>query len=71
MRSMSRSSCPSPALEAVLEVGKRVEVAAWSPDHGYGSRLSVPGRNVWCHWLDRSDFDEVSDETDYTKPSTG
>lgn len=62
-----------PALEAVLEVGKRVEVAAWRTDRAHGSRprLSVPGRNVWCHWLDRGDFEQVSDDTDYTKPFTG
>jgi uncharacterized LabA/DUF88 family protein len=60
-----------PALEVVLEVGKRVEVASWRPDRGHGSRLELPGRNLWCHWLDRRDFEDVSDATDYTKPSTG
>ena len=59
-----------PAIEAVLDGGKRVEVASSRPDRGYGSRLTVPRRNVWCHWLGRADFEQVSDETDCTKPST-
>jgi uncharacterized LabA/DUF88 family protein len=59
-----------PAIEAVIEAGRRVEVASWRPDRGYGSRLSVPRRNVWCHWLGRKDFEQVSDDTDYTTPST-
>lgn len=57
-----------PALEAVIEAGKRVEVASWWPDHGYASRLTVPGQNVWCHRLPRVDFNRVRDDTDYTKP---
>lgn len=58
-----------PAIEAVLNLGKRAEVASWRPDEGWGSRLSLPGRNLWCHWLDHADFDHVHDETDYTRRS--
>lgn len=60
-----------PAIEAVLNLGKRAEVASWRPDEGWGSRLSLPGRNLWCHWLDHADFDHVRDEADYTKPVAG
>jgi len=57
-----------PAVEAVLDVGKRIEVTAWRPDKGWGSRLRLPGRNIWCHWLGHADFDRVRDDTDYTRP---
>jgi uncharacterized LabA/DUF88 family protein len=60
-----------PAVEAVLALGKRVEVASWRPDVGWGSRLSIPGRNLWCHWLDRVDFGRVRDDTDYTRSVAG
>lgn len=57
-----------PAIEAVLELGKRLELASWRPDHGWGSRLAVPGRALWCHWLGHTDFDKVRDDNDYTRP---
>lgn len=57
-----------PAVEAVLDDGKRVEVVSWRPDKGRGSRLELPRRNIWCHWLDRVDFDRVRDDTDYAHP---
>lgn len=57
-----------PALEAVMKLGTaRVEVAAWQPPQGYGSRLSVPGSKVWCHYLDQTAYARVADPTDYTK----
>ncbi len=65
---MSADTDLVPALEAVLGLGKRVEVASWKPTKGWGSRLVLPGRNVWCHWLDRADFEHVRDDTDYTQP---
>lgn len=66
---MSADTDLVPAIEAVLEAGKRAEVAAWDPHRG-AWRLSVPGRKIWCHWLGRADFDRVSDPTDYTKAAT-
>lgn len=54
-----------PALEQAREAGKKVEVAAWKPDRGYASRLSLPG--MWCHYLNRSDYQRVADPTDYTR----
>jgi len=54
-----------PALEYVnnkFVATPRVEVMAW---RGGSKRLSVPGMNIWCHYLDRADFDSLSDPTDY------
>jgi uncharacterized LabA/DUF88 family protein len=68
---MSADTDLVPALEAVLELGKRVEVASWRPESFWGSRLTVPGRNVWCHWLSRQDFEMVRDDADYTQPVDG
>lgn len=56
-----------PALEYVhnkFNAIPRVEVMCWTG----GKRLSIPGVNLWCHMLNRADFDAVSDPTDY-RPS--
>ena len=56
-----------PALEFVSRKrGERchVQVAAWTSPRTK-SRLSIPGRKVWCHWLHRTDYDAISDLTDY------
>jgi len=66
---VSEDSDLLPAVEAVVEVGKRVEVVAWRPDKGWGPRLRLPKLNLWCHWLDRADFDRVRDDTDYARPA--
>lgn len=55
-----------PALEAVRDLGKVVEVAAWDGPLR-NSRLSLRP-NVWCHWLNESDYRLVGDPTDYTVP---
>lgn len=60
-----------PALETVLELGKRCEVVAWQAKGGRNSRLSIPGRNLWCHWLKHRDYENLCDPTDYTKPQPG
>lgn len=60
-----------PAMETVCELGKRCEVAAWQSRDGGRSRLSVPTRNVWCHWLSEADYHRVEDTTDYTRPQPG
>lgn len=56
-----------PAVEEVLdgEGSARVEVAGWRSER-YRQRLSIPGRNLWCHWLTPDDYDRVRDDTDYT-----
>lgn len=57
-----------PALEVVSDRPSprpRCEVAAWSARVGHSRRLSVPGRKVWCHWLDEADHASVADRTDY------
>jgi uncharacterized LabA/DUF88 family protein len=60
-----------PAVETVLELGKRCETAAWQKAKVRQTRLSVPGRQVWCHWLDEREYDRVCDPTDYTRPEPG
>ena len=64
---MSTDTDLLPALEFVSRrfAGERhVAVAAWrSPQSN--RRLSIPGTNMWCHWLNRDDYDAVSDPTDY------
>lgn len=58
-----------PALEAVVASGKRVEVASWRTEGRWSPRLEVPGREIWCHWLERHDYEMVHDPTDYTRPA--
>ena len=57
-----------PAIEYVLhkfESGSpRAEVTTWSSSTS-PRRLSIPGMNIWCHWLQRGDYDQVADPTDY------
>ena len=55
-----------PALEFVQRFARRcrVEVAAWTSPKSR-SRLSIPRSSLWCHWLDRTDYDSVADPTDY------
>lgn len=66
---MSRDTDLKPALEFVHDLNgnpyPRCEVAAWSSRNGYSRRLSIPRRKVWCHWLDESDYQAVSDPTNY------
>jgi uncharacterized LabA/DUF88 family protein len=55
-----------PAIEAVLDDGvARIEVAAWRSQH-HRQRISLKGRNLWCHWLERADYLALRDDTDYT-----
>ncbi len=60
-----------PALELGCELGKRCEVATWQGRSNNRSRLSIPGRNLWCHWLAEKDYRLVEDTTDYTRPQPG
>ena len=58
-----------PALEFVRTrfAGQRhVAVAAWRSPHRR-RRLSIPGSNIWCHWLSRNDYESVADLTDYNR----
>jgi uncharacterized LabA/DUF88 family protein len=57
-----------PALQAVSNLyrawGKpRLEVAAWMP---LRKRLRLPEVPIWCHLLERADYDLVKDETRYS-----
>ena len=40
-----------------------VAVAAWDGR----KRLSLPGANIWCHWLSQADYNAVADTTDYNR----
>lgn len=55
-----------PAIEDVLatETGTKVEVAGWRSER-YRQRLSLPGRNLWCHWLTYADYLAVEETTDF------
>lgn len=64
---MSADTDLIPAVETVLDLGRRCEVASWRHRSGFGSRLAVPGRRIWCHWLDEHDYTLVADPTDYTR----
>lgn len=60
-----------PALEYVAELtaarGKpRAEVAAWSTAGQHCRRLSISGRNLYCHWIGEDVYKRVRDQTDYT-----
>ena len=57
-----------PALETVSTLhGVKGEVAAWGTSSGYGRRLSVPGHNIWCHWITEAAYTTIRDDTDYNK----
>lgn len=74
---LSRDSDPRPAIETVPTQlhGLRVEGIAWNrPDVDCG-RLSIPGRRLWCHWLDESGPSPTSTTTtegrrDQVSPTT-
>jgi uncharacterized LabA/DUF88 family protein len=66
---MSTDTDLKPALEFVRDLHgapyPRCEVAAWSSPRGHSRRLSIPGRQIWCHWLDAADYQAVADRTNY------
>jgi uncharacterized LabA/DUF88 family protein len=56
-----------PALEYVhrkFSANLRAEVTSWRSSSS-PRRLSIPGAKIWCHWLDRNDYDQVADPRDY------
>jgi hypothetical protein len=68
---MSTDTDLKPALELVAQMmtgpGRpRAEVAAWSAAGQHGRRLSIPGRNLYCHWIDEATYKVVADPTDYS-----
>lgn len=66
----SRDTDMVPAAEAVIDLGKKVEVACWNSKL-VNSRLWVPGRSVWCHFLRKQHYNLVCDPTDYTRAQPG
>lgn len=69
---MSTDTDLKPALEFVRDLEgdpyPRCVVAAWSSPDAHSRRLSIPGRQIWCHWLDESDYQAVSDPMNYAAP---
>jgi hypothetical protein len=67
---MSTDTDMIPALEAVIALGgarfPRCEVAAWSTPRSHSPRLAIPGRRIWCHWLDEHDYLTVADRRNYS-----
>lgn len=56
-----------PAIETVLtRTAVEVAVATWQPRTGYASRIAIPTRKIWCHYLTEKDFSAVEDRTNYT-----
>ena len=56
-----------PALEAAVRIGKRVETATWA-GHGVNrGALRIKHHHLWNHYLDRTRFNRVRDDTDYLK----
>jgi uncharacterized LabA/DUF88 family protein len=68
---MSADTDLLPAAEAVIDLGKWIEFAAWRPDQGYASHLRLDGRKSWCHQLRRHDYEMTQDRCDYTRPIPG
>lgn len=58
-----------PALEAVQDQGKIVEVVTWA-SQGRKQRLR-PTNGCFCHFLDAGDYARLHDATDYTLPGPG
>ena len=50
--------------EALARSSVRIEVTGWH-NGKRGERLNVPGRSLWCHWLDKNDYSSVEDPTQY------
>ncbi len=54
-----------PAVETVLDAGKRIEVIGWARGQTR-RRLTIPGRNLWVNWIDQDAYASIHDPTDYT-----
>ncbi|MDE2837347.1 MAG: NYN domain-containing protein [Chloroflexota bacterium] len=65
---MSTDTDLRPALEFTSRRSevRQAAVAAWR-GASRRQRLAIPGANLWCHWLDRDDYDAVADPTSYAR----
>lgn len=57
-----------PAIDFVVQrysANRRAEVTAWTGSRR-NPRLSSKLKPIWCHWLNRSDYDQIEDTTNYT-----
>jgi len=56
----------SPALEFVYHKFPQIRIAVTSwRSQTFKRRLFVKSANIWCHYLDRTDYDSIADLTDY------
>jgi uncharacterized LabA/DUF88 family protein len=66
---MSTDTDIKPALEEVAQMRAdpypRITVAAWSSPDRHSRRLSISGRQLWCYWLGREDYNACADPTHY------
>lgn len=58
-----------PALEQVVELGKRVETATWEGPGVNRGPLRIPHCDLWNHRLNQTEFNLVRDDTDYLAAS--
>jgi len=59
-----------PAIDFVIQrypSGRRVEVAAWYHRNRRNPSLKSNHKKIWCHWLNRADYDTIADSVDYTR----
>ncbi len=56
-----------PAIEAVVETGIAIEVAAWWNPERANNRVLASRQRIWCHRLMREDYESVRDRTRYAR----
>ena len=56
-----------PAIEAVVETGTAIEVAAWWNPERANNRVLASRQRIWCHRLMRDDYESVRDRTRYAR----
>lgn len=59
-----------PAIDFVAKrysTSRRAEVAAWSYRVNRNPSLKSNVKQIWCHWLNRADYDQIADLRDYTR----
>ena len=56
-----------PAIEAVVETGISIEVAAWWNPERANNRVLASRQRIWCHRLMRDDYESVRDRTRYAR----
>lgn len=68
---MSLDTDLRPALELVSDMTRawgspRIEVAAYSMPGQLNRRLSLSGRQIYCHWINEQTYNSIRDNTSYS-----